>query len=170
MFRRVCMFLAIVSFVLVATPGFAHEHIVRTTIPHDETYILPVGPLTPCVGYSGTVTLMQNGVFHITEFVSGPQAGRVLLREEIAGTLTIEPSGPTMGPAYSGAFAGHYTAQFEGGLEAVEQGPPRVGSFTTHITATGADGSALKLLMHGLIVMKDGEVKNQFFKVHCIKP
>ncbi len=130
----------------------------HSTIPVDETRSFPTGPEAECFGVpEGTlVTLHYSGEVKHTEFVSGPNAGRVHEVGQLSFTLTV-PSTSTTG---SGRDSFNFKA--EGGRF--------VASDRVHVVGTLPDGTAFKATFHSHIAVQDGEVKVDITKVNCVKP
>ncbi len=112
----------------------------------------------PCTGVSGTVTVIYNGVFHVTMLTSGIGAGTFWATGTQTGTFTFAPDDPAQP-----TFAGRFTAWFG------DNNNLRNGSETStfSIRGTGSDGSTLNFheVMHAS-VSASGAV-NTFDKPTC---
>ena len=144
--------------ILAVLPASAAKNVEHTTLPIDFTVTFPLGPEAQCFGVpEGTdLTVHFTGEVKLTEFVSGPNAGRIHVRGQESFTFTV-PSTGTSG-------SGHLTFNFK------EKGD---GSFVdktvVHVNVTLPDGTRYNATFHFHTVVKDGEVKVDIAKTNCEK-
>lgn len=167
MIRRTIATLAVLGLLLAAAPGaLAADNVVHYQISFYEESSLELSEEgTACAGYEGTLHEQRTYDIRVTEFVDGPRAGDVHLTGFVTGPFSMTPHDPADGPVYEGAI--REKLSFSG----TSLDDPLVVTFVVHATATGSDGSALKLVYHGHgVISRDGDVKAEFDKVHCIQP
>ncbi len=160
MFRRLApLVIASLFAILSALPAAAATNVVRTTIPIDETSTFPLGPEARCFGVAqGTnITVHFSGTVTLTEFVSGPQAGRMHVRGRDTVTFTV----PSTGTSGRGREIFNFNAKTEDTF---------VGMSVVHVQGTLPDGTAFKAVFHFHTVVKHGDVKVDMVKVNCVKP
>lgn len=160
MFRRLALLVfASLLAILTTLPAAAASNVVRTTIPFDETTTFPLGPEAPCFGAAqGTnITVHATGTVTLTEFVSGPNAGRMHVRGRDSVTFTV----PSTGTTGRGREMFNFKAKSEDTV---------VGTAVIHVQGTLPDGTAFKAVFHFHTVIKQGDVKVDMVKVNCVKP
>jgi len=94
--------------------------------------------LDPCLG-DVTINLLYSDVFHITEFVSGPNEGTVHVTFTQSGRFLIETADATL-PDFTGHFA--VWGAFNGNRENASS------TFTFNAVGRAPDGSRIRF--HGL--------------------
>jgi hypothetical protein len=160
MFRRLALLVfASLLAMLAPPPAAAAANVVRTTIPFDETTTFALGPEARCFGAAqGTnITVHATGTVTLTEFVSGPQAGRMHVRGRDTVTFTV----PSTGTTGRGVEIFNFNAKSEDTV---------VGMSVVHVQGTLPDGTAFKAVFHFHTVVKHGDVKVDMVKVNCVKP
>lgn len=165
MFRRMFVIVAILAAILVSAPGvMAAKNVAHYQLVFSEESLMELSDEgAECAGYSGTISEERNYDIRVTEFVDGPNSGRVHLSGFVTGPFTVAPHDPDDGPVYTGTISEKIT--FSG----MSFDDPLVVSFIVRGTATGSDGSVLKLLYHGHgVYNQGGEVKIEFDKFTCI--
>jgi hypothetical protein len=131
--RRFVPLVLAASFVVLAiSPASAAPPTVTETV-REKGVTESFSEDDPCLGPI-TVTLTYNAVFHITEFVSGPNEGNVHVTFTQAGKFTLTPDDPTL-PVYRGSFA------IWGGFNGNRQSAS--GTFTFNAVGKGTDGSRI---------------------------
>jgi hypothetical protein len=166
MLRRVTLLLSVLGLAALLTPGaLAAQNVIHYQFTDFEESSMPLDELADCVGYDGTVHEARTYDVRVTEFVSGPQAGRVHLTGFVHGDFTITPDDPDKGPVYEGSYREKVT--FIG----TSFDYPLVFSFSLPASATSSDGSTLMFLLHGHgVIDPDGDERVMVFKFHCIQP
>jgi hypothetical protein len=127
--------LLIVGGALLVQTGTAFA--AKPTITHTETrknVVESFPEMDPCLGPI-TVNLSYNDVFHITEFVSGPNEGSVHVTFTQAGKFLLETDDPAL-PDFTGRFA------IWGGFNGNRQNAS--GTFTFNATGKAPDGSRVR--------------------------
>jgi len=160
MFRRLALLVFASLLAILATlPAAAASNVVRTTIPFDETFTFPLGPEALCFGATqGTnITVHAIGTFTLTEFVSGPQAGRMHVRGRDTVTFTV----PSTGTSGRGREIFNFKAKSEDTF---------VSMAVVHVQGTLPNGTTFKAVFHFHTVVKQGDVKVDMVKVNCVKP
>jgi hypothetical protein len=160
MFRRLApLVIASLLAILATLPAAAATNVVRTTIPIDETSTFPLGPESRCFGVpEGTnITVHFTGEVTLTEFVSGPQAGRMHVRGRDSVTFTV----PSTGTTGRGGEIFNFKSKGEDTV---------VGMSVVHVQGTLPDGIPFKAVFHFHTVIKQGDVKVDMGKVNCVKP
>ena len=149
---------AIVAGWLLAVPAAANGAgaVSFTQTFHNATDSFP-SP-NPCTGASGTVSVIYNGVFHVTTLTSGIGAGTFWATGTQTGTFTFTPNDPTQP-----SFTGRFTAWF-GDNNNLKNGSE---TSTMSIRGTGSDGSTLTFheVMHASVSASG--VVNTFDKPRC---
>ncbi len=171
LFRSALTFLAMVALLLIGTSSaFAANNVAHYTFSFSEESTTEIGTGFCGLNYPASVTEHRSYQVRVTEFVDGPNEGMMLINGVIIGEFTLFPTGGATGVTYEGSYREKVVVRGTALLEE-DGGTLRVATFTVPATATGSDGSVLKLLNHGHIVIgKDGEVKVAFEKLNCIKP
>lgn len=166
MLRRTIVFVALLTLLLVT----AHGALAASPVVHYQLSFFEesIGELSDdgaaCVGYSGTIQEQRTYDIRVAKFVAGPRAGDVHLTGLVTGPFSITPHEPEAVPVYEGAI--REKISFSG----TSLGDPLVFTFVVHATATGSDGSALKLVYHGHgVISREGDVKVEFDKFHCVR-
>lgn len=132
--RRFIAFLIVAGALLVQT-GTASA--AKPTVTHTETrknVVESFPEMDPCLGPI-TVNLIYNDIFHITEFVSGPNEGSVHVTFTQAGKFLLETEDPAL-PDFTGSFA------IWGGFNGNRQSAS--GTFTFNATGKAPDGSRVR--------------------------
>jgi hypothetical protein len=166
MSHRIAVLVAAISLLVLAAPtALAAGNVIHYQFLEFEQSSMPLDDeVAACVGYSGVIHEDRTYDVRVTEFVDGPRAGRVHLTGFVFGDFTIEPDDPDAGPVYQGNYREKVT--FIG----TSFDDPIVFSFSLPVTASGADGSQLKFLMHGHgVIGPNGEPRNLVFKFNCIQ-
>ncbi|CAN5674709.1 hypothetical protein BH24CHL1_BH24CHL1_06580 [soil metagenome] len=167
MIRHTIAIVAVLAALLVSAPSvLAAQHVIHYRLTFSEESSLTLSEeIASCVGYEGMIHEERLYDVRVTEFVDGPRAGNVYLTGVVSGPFTIEPHDPEAGPVYQGAI--REKISFSG----TSFDDPLVFTFLVHATATGSNGSSIKFLYHGHgVIGRNGEVKLEFDKVHCIQP
>jgi hypothetical protein len=145
--------LAVIVLGLVAVQGTAWA--AKPTVTHTEvrknvTESFP--ELDPCLG-SVTINLVYNDIFHITEFVSGPNEGSVHVTFTQAGRFLIETADPTL-PNFTGHFA--VWGGFNGNRQSAS------GTFTFNAVGRAADGTRVRFHAVEHFNVTPNGVENEF--------
>jgi len=106
----------------------------------------------PCLGPS-TITITFNDVFHITEFVSGPNQGTVHVTFTQTGKFLIDPDASGV-PSFSGSFA------VWGGFN--ENRQSAASTFTFNATGKAPDGTKIRFHAVEHVNVTPGGVVNEF--------
>lgn len=130
--RRLIPLVAVVAVMLTAAPATAEKPTVTETF-HQKGVTESFPEDDPCLGPI-TVTLTFNEVFHVTELVSGPNAGTAHFTFTQAGKFVLTPDDPSQ-PVYRGSFA------VWGGFNGNRQNAS--GTFTFNAVGKGTDGSRI---------------------------
>lgn len=130
--------LSAVSLTLLAVSSTALAGPVETETITRKNVVESFPELDPCLGPI-TVNLTYNDVFHITEFVSGPNAGSVHVTFTQAGEFLLETEDASL-PDFSGHFA------IWGGFNGNAQNAS--GTFTFNAVGRAPDGT--KVAFHAL--------------------
>lgn len=165
MYRQLFVSLAVMgALLLVATPTMAASPpIDRYNLSFFEESTMPLEDLEECVGYTGTIWEQRNYDVQVTEFVDGPRQGRIHLTGEVLGEFSITPDEED-GPTYTGGYREKIT--FIG----TSFDDPLIAAFSLPASAVGSDGSSLRFLMHGhIVVSQDQELRLIAFKSVCIQ-
>lgn len=156
--RSLLVGLAVVTVLMVslAVPVAAADNIVRTTIPVDETRTFPLGPEAACFGVpEGTaITVRFTGEIIQTEFVSGPNAGRIQVRGKESFTFTV----PATGTRGSGSQVFNFKAKDDGSFVSMN---------VVHVNGMLPDGTAFRATFHFHTVVKNAQVKNDIIRLNC---
>ncbi len=167
MFRRIGYFITVLAVLLVgAAPARAAENVSHYTISFSEGSTMPVDDFDGCLPYAnGSIYEHRSYDIKVTEFVDGPRQGQVQFTGVAIGDFVISPAAGESGLVYTGV----YREKFAGMGTSLDS--PRVISFTLPITATGSDGSTIKMMMHGHVTLTpSGELKVEKFDARCIRP
>jgi len=148
----------LVGLVMVAAPAAsAAGNVVQMTIPVQAVETVDLGPEAACLGLNpgDDLTIAYWGQLHLTQFVGGPNAGRIHVRGQVEGTFA--------GDGVAGTFREHLNFKADSTGDGV---------FTLVIHASGslADGTPIKFVFHVHEVVRDGEVRVEKLQVNCIKP
>ncbi len=157
MFRRLALLLIASLFTILSTlPAAAATNVVHTTIPIDETFTFPLGPEAQCFGVApGTnITVRQTGQVKLTEFVSGPNAGRIHVQGRASDTFTV----PSTGASGSAREIFNFKARGDDTFVAMS---------VVHAQGTLPDGTPFKATFHFHTVVQQGDVKVDIAKVNC---
>jgi hypothetical protein len=166
MFHRIVALMISMSLLaLVAPNALAAGNVTHYRLVESEQSSMPLDDeLAACVGYNGVANEDRIYDIRVAEFTGEPQAGRVRLTGFVYGEFTIEPNDPDAGLVYRGSYREKITfigSSFD---------DPLVFSFVLPVTATGADGSRVKLLMHGHgVIRPDGDPRVMVLKFNCIQ-
>ena len=166
MFRRMSILFAALSLLMSTGAGaLAADNVVRYPIAFSEESTMALDTdVAACVGYAGTIYEKRSYDVVVTEFVDGPNQGMLHLTGVIMGEFTIVPEAGAAGPSYTGSYREKVV------LRGTSLDSPEVSSFILPATATGADGSTLKFLLHGHgVVGPDGTIKLENFQFTCIR-
>jgi hypothetical protein len=106
----------------------------------------------PCLGPS-RITITFNDVFHITEFVGGPNAGTVHVTFTQAGRFVIDPLAVGL-PTFTGHFA--IWGGFNGNRRSA------AGTFTFNAVGRSADGTLIRFHSVEHFNVTPGGVENSF--------
>ncbi len=145
--------------ILAALPAAAATNVVHTTIPVNETFTLQLGPEARCLGVpqGTTATAHYTGEIKQTEFVSGPNAGRIHVQERDVFTFTIPSTG-------AGGSA----------RETVNLIVKRDDAFgymnVVHMQGTLPNGTPFKVTFHVHVVVQQGDLKVEMTHVSCAQP
>ena len=163
MFRPVFVLLAVVSLCVAVSPTvFAADNVRHSTLSGTEEGSMNLSPaLAACVGYAGTITEQRRYTYRVTEVVDGPRAGDVHVTGVVQAAFTIQPHTSGEGTIYTGQYREHATFTMTGDQQVI--------SFQFPARATGADGTALRFLLHGHVTVAHGAVKVEFDKLTCVK-
>ncbi len=149
---------------VIVSPTLAADTISRDRWIGYEESSMPIDDMEGCLSYTGSITERRSYDYRITEFVSGPNQGNVHLVGVVEATFTISPDDGADGPVFEGSYREKVN------LVGPSLDTPRVVSYSLPASATGSDGSRLKFLLHGHVVMtRDGEPKLEFEEVVCIQ-
>jgi hypothetical protein len=107
----------------------------------------------PCLG-SVTINLVYNDIFHITEFVSGPNTGSVHVTFTQTGRFLIQTADPTL-PNFTGHFA------IWGGFNGNRQSAS--GTFTFNAVGRAPDGTRVRFHAVEHFNVTPNGVANEFF-------
>ena len=140
------MFLVQAPSVLAASPVETHTEVRKNVV---ESF----PEADPCLGQI-TVNLVYNDVFHITEFVAGPNAGTVHVTFTQAGKFLLETDDPDL-PDYSGSFA------IWGGFNGNRQSAS--GTFTFNAIGSAPDGTRVRQHAIEHFNVTPGGLENEFF-------
>jgi hypothetical protein len=157
MFRRLApLVIASLFTILSALPAAAATNVVHTTIPFNETQTFPLGPEARCFGVAPGTTLTGQftGEVTLTEFVSGPNAGRVHVRGGDVFTVTV--------PSTSARATGRERFNFK-----ARDDDTFVSMGVVHVQGTLPDGTSFKATFHFHTVVQQGDVKVDIGKVNC---
>ncbi len=138
------------------------ENIIRYEDSFTFNSVFPLSIEENCVGYPGTVTVNGSGLAHITEFVSGRNAGNFQLLQRVEGSFFVEADDPATYPiTYSGSYEENTNFRLSRKNE----------HFSDHLllTAIGTDGSFIKFSFNFHVLIKNGEVQIDSFTVNCIR-
>ncbi len=166
MFRRISILFAALGLLMSTASGaLARGNVIHYPIAFSEESTMELEPEgAACVGYAGTIYEERSYDLQVTEFVDGPNQGMVHLTGVIMGEFSIAPLAGEPGPIYTGSYREKVT------LMGTSLDSPRVSSFTLPASATGSDGSALKFLMRGHVVVgQDGEIKSMKYQFTCVR-
>ena len=165
MYRRMSILFAALSLLMSTAVGtLAADNVVHYPMEFSEESTMPLDDAATCVGYAGTIYEKRSYDVMVTEFVDGPNQGMVHVTGAIMGEFTITPEAGAAGPTYTGSYGEKVV------LTGTSLDSPRVSSFILPATATGADGSTLKFLLHGHgVAGPDGTVKLENFRFTCIR-
>jgi hypothetical protein len=157
--RHAHLFIASLFTILVALPAAAATNVVHTTIPVNETFTLQLGPEARCLGVpqGTTATAHYTGEIKQTEFVSGPNAGRIHVQERDVFTFTI----PSTGAGGRARETVHVIVKNDDTVSFMN---------VVHMQGTLPDGTPFKVTFHVHVVVQQGEVKVDMVKVNCVKP
>jgi hypothetical protein len=150
--RRLTALLLIAGAVLVQT-GTAWA--AKTTFTHTETrknVVESFAEIDPCLGPI-TVNLIYNDIFHITEFVSGPNEGAFHVTFTQAGKFLLETEDPALGD-YAGTFA--VWGGFNGNRQTAS------GTFTFNAVGRAPDGTRVRFHALEHFNVTPGGVENSF--------
>lgn len=141
---------------LAVLPAAAAKNVVHTTISIDETVTFPLGPEALCFGVpEGTgITVHFTGEVKLTQFVSGPNAGRVHVKGKESFTFSV----PSTGASGSGHLVFNFKDMGDGSSVAMN---------VVHVSGTLPDGTPYRATFHFHTVVKDGEVKVDIAKTNC---
>jgi len=157
MFRRLAPLVIASLFAILSTlPAAAATNVVHTTMPINETLTFPLGPEAACFGVrSGTnITVHFTGEVKLTEFVSGPNAGRIHVRGRDSFSFTV----PSTGTSGRGGEIFNFKARGDDTF---------VSMTVVHVQGTLPDGTPFKATFHFHTVVKQGDVKVDIAKVNC---
>ena len=154
--------LVLVASILLFTltiPAFAGNNVVHRTITDEFTQTFPIGPEAECFGVEqGTpITAEIKSDLKVTEFVDGPQAGRLHIRGQFTGEQTIDADG------------GEITGSFVNYQNVITTSDDTVFKRVVKISSTALDGSEIEVLVHVHTIVQDGDVKLEIAKFNCIK-
>jgi len=140
-------------------PAFAGNNVVHSTVTDEFTQTFPLGAEAECFGVEpGTlVTAEITPDLKVTEFVDGPQAGRLHIRGQFTGDQTIHADGGVI----TGSFVNHQNV--------ITTSDDTVFKRVVKISSTALDGSEIKVLVHVHTIVQDGDVKLEIAKFNCIK-
>jgi hypothetical protein len=147
--------LSVVAGALLAQSGTALA--AKPTITHTETrknVVESFSELDPCLGQV-TVNLVFNDVFHITEFVAGPNEGNVHVTFTQTGKFLLETADPNL-PDFSGRFT------IWGGFNGNRQSAS--GTFTFNATGKAPDGTKIRFHFVEHFNVTPNGVENSFAK------
>jgi hypothetical protein len=150
--RRLAALLLIAGAVLVQT-GTAWA--AKTTVTLTETrknVVESFAEIDPCLGPI-TVNLTYNDIFHVTQFVSGPNVGAFHVTFTQVGKFLLETEDPAL-PDYAGTFAA------SGGFN----GNAQFASATITFNAVGRAPDGTRVRFHALehFNVTPGGVENSF--------
>jgi hypothetical protein len=152
--------MSMITAALLAHTGIAWA--AKPTVTHTETrknVQESFSELDPCLG-PVTIHLVYNDIFHITEFVSGPNEGAVHVTFTQAGKFLIETEDPSL-PDFTGRFA--IWGGFNGNRQTAS------GTFTFNATGKAPDGTRIRFhAVEHFNVTPDG-VENSFLmeRIDC---
>lgn len=132
-------------------PVLATDNVVHYTITTSDTFSgsLEEAGIQQCVSYPGTITVREDTILHVTEFVDGPNAGRFHIVAELQAQLTITPDDPALGPAYSGTYHGTGRLTFKDQVNMI--GPTTSALKLSATTAPGCDSTCTATPSDGMV-------------------
>lgn len=157
MFRRLAqLVIASLFAILSALPAAAATNVVHTTIPFNDTQTFPLGPEARCFGVpeGTTITGQFTGEVKLTEFVSGPNAGRIHVQGRDVFTVTV----PATGARARGREVFNFKAKGDDTF---------VSMTVVHVQGALPDGTPFKATFHFHTVVQQGDVKVAIAKVNC---
>lgn len=131
--RLAALSIAVLAFAAIQGTAWAG----KPTVTHTEVrknVMESFQDLDPCLG-PVTINLVYNDIFHITEFVSGPNEGSVHVTFTQTGRFLIEPADPSL-PDFTGHFA------IWGGFNGNRQSAS--GTFTFNAVGRATDGTKVR--------------------------
>ena len=152
--KRLILALGVVALLTFAAGASAHGGKPTTFTEHMHKVAETSSDMNPCTGDPGTVTIVQNGVFHITEFADG----HVHVTGTGTGTFTFDTTDPSK-PDFTGRFTQWFGAHSNPNVD------NSTSTFTVH--GRGTDGSRLQFHETAHFLVVDGELQVEFDKIRC---
>ncbi len=143
--------LAVVGPLAAAEPAVTIEHFVFDQGTFVESFDAGEGP---CVAYAGAFTETRAMEATLRIFHDGANAGTFQVVFTVRGSLSIEPTDPEQGVAYTGSLVERGTAT--GVMSRDGEDVPRTAHWMLTAPMRGDDGSRLTLRLSGVFIT-DGE-------------
>jgi hypothetical protein len=152
--KKLILALGLVALLTFAAGASAHggKPITFTERMHNVTDTF--ADVNPCTGDPTTVTIVNNGVLHVTEFADG----HVHVTGTFTGTVAIDTTDPSK-PDYSGRFTQWFGENRNVNTEN--------GTFTFSVRARGTDGSRLQFHETAHFLAVGGDLQVEFDKMRC---
>ena len=150
------MTLAIIALLMAAAASVQAAN-TRTQRFQDATFVSDP-TANPCTGAPAVTTIVVNGVLHLTDHATGPQAGTTHVVLKGTGDFRLAPNKPGQ-PTYSGratlAADNYITADNP------------VATFLLNVHGAGSDGSTRKFQQLGHITMSPSGGMLAFSRLDC---